>query len=252
MTSKIFWGFLLSICATPIFGQSSEAIDSIVGKIYNLDFANVPFQLEKLEKSDPQIADYLEFDYLWWKMITSNSMTSELEFVHYKNTFNDKVATDDKDFRTLIYFLYQIRYENFKKTSISSYWTALKCQVYIQKLDEEKATRLKPLEKALFLLILEFDKCLKYKFLDKFHPLSSKNEDNFKIRLENIEKLQNEHYKSFETIKNYFLGKIYLEVAHDSIKAYEKFSKLSDEFPDNAVLKEIKNNCRSDHSVIRL
>lgn len=249
---KYILGLLLFLFNFSVLGQSSKQIDEIVEKIYNLDFENVESSLERLKLTDPQISGYLKFDCLWWKMIFSNSEATESEFVNYKNGYHEEELSGKKDFNKLIFFLYQIRYENFKNIGLSRYWTALKCQVFIQKLNDSDTSNFSPLEKIIFQLIVEFNKCLKYSIIDEFNLLQTKNQKKLYSSLEKIERIENENYRSFSTIKDYFLGKIYLEVAHDSVKAYSKFSKLSEEFPDNGVIKELKYSCRSKQSIIIL
>ena len=237
-------GFFLLSFTLLSMGQSTRQIDEVVGKIYNNDFVNIKNQLIEIEKTEPQIADYLRFDILWWKMISSNSDADESEFLSYKNTFIKDNDRDYKDFKKLVYFLYQIRYENFKKTGFSKYLTALKCEVCLQKLDEKKCSVLKPNELIILQLIVQFDKCLRSKYLSDLGLFKERNEREFYASLSKIENLKNIEFESFETIKNYFLGKIYLEIAHDSIKGLEKFSKLSEDYPGNVVFKKIKNKSR--------
>lgn len=148
-------------------------------------------------------------------MISNKSVASELDFANYKNAYQDNINIGDKDFNKLIYYLYQIRYDNLKNVGFSKYWTALKCQVFIQKINDGNAANLRPLERAIFQLIVEFDKCLKYSLIDEFNFLSTQNEKKLLVSLDKIEKIDNGNYSSFLTIKNYFLGKIYLEIAHD-------------------------------------
>jgi hypothetical protein len=69
---KFLFGILLLSFSFSVIGQTSEQIDDVVGRIYNLDFKNVKIKLAELEKTDPQMARYLKFDFLWWQMISSN------------------------------------------------------------------------------------------------------------------------------------------------------------------------------------
>ena len=241
---KLLFGLSLLSLSLSGMGQTSKQIDEVVGNIYNLDFKNVKIKLADLEKSDPQMARYLKFDFLWWKMVSSNSGTDESEFLIYKNAFLEHVDKDNKDFMKLIYFLYQIRYDNFKKSGISKYLTALKCQVYLQMIDETKEGVLKANEKTILQLIIEFDKCLQYKYLGDFGLFKPHNERELSAGLERIESLENREFNSFQTIKDYFLGKMYLEIVHDSVKGVAKFSRLSEDYPDNAIFREIMNKCQ--------
>ena len=240
---NLILGFSLFLFTFSVFGQAQSQIDGIVNQIYNFDFVNVPDQLTQLEKTDPKIAGYLKFDFLWWKMISNFSVSTESEFNEYKKSFLDNTDDINRDFKKLIYYLYQIRYSNFKNTSFSKYLAAIKCHVYLLKIDKEKASALKPLERNIFQLIVEFDKCLKYKFISELDLLTNKNRRQFQISLEKIGTLQSSQFASFKTIKDYFLGKIYLDIENDSFKAYEIFSNLSERYPGNKIFKSIKNDC---------
>ncbi len=240
--------FCIVLFTFSAMAQSPNQIDELVNNIYNLDFSAIPNQISELEKTDPQIAGYLRFDYLWWKMVSNNSDSAESEFIAYKNSFLTYTTESSKDFKTLIYYLYQIRYENYKKTSFSKYLTALKCHAYLLKIDEHNADRLSLLEKNIFQLIVEFDKCLKYRYISELDLITDKYKHQFEISLEKIENLSNSQYSSFETIKNYFLGKIYLEIENDSVKALHKFSELSERFPNNKIFESIKKDCKSKKS----
>lgn len=238
---KFLFGILLLSFSLSAIGQTSELIDEVVGNIYNLDFQNAKIKLAELEKADPQMARYLKFDFFWWKMISSNSVVDESEFLIYKNAFLENIDKDNRDFMKLIYFLYQIRYDNFKKSGFSKYLTALKCQVYLQMIDEKKMGALKANERTILQLIVEFDKCLQYKYLSDFGLFKQHNERELFAGMEKIERLENREFKSFKTIKNYFLGKMYLEIVHDKVKGLEKFSRLSEDYPRNTVFREIRN-----------
>ncbi len=244
MSKKFILGFSFMLGTLCVIGQSADTIDNIVYKIYNLQFDKVPIQINELKKTDPEIAGYLELDYLWWKMISDGTVSSESNFVMAKNGFLTGQNKKNRDFKTLMYYMYQIRYENIKKSSLSKYFSALKCQLYIQKLDESKSDALNPLEQDLLQLVVEFDKCLKYKLINDLDILKIGTNQNIVAGLEKIENLQNKNCRSFVTIKDYFLGKIYLEIVHDSAKAFDKFAKLSENFPSNLVFKEIKQKCK--------
>jgi hypothetical protein len=90
---------------------------------------------------------------------------------------------------------------------------------------------------------------LKYKLVSELDLFTKKNKLQFQNSLDKIDKLQNSQFTSFETIKNYFLGKIYLEIENDTTKAFVKFSELSNRYPGNKVFKGIKNECKSKYLV---
>lgn len=227
-----------------IFAQSPISIDQTISKIYNLDFEKVPSALANIGKANPAMASYLRIDYLWWKMVSNNSAANESEFLEFLNSFRQRRSGLDTDFERLTYFVYQIRYDNFKKQSFSRYITAFKFHFFLGNMDGKKAEKFNSLEKSIFQMTLEFDNYIKYKYLNNYGISSERNLKQYLLCLQNIEKMHNEHYHSFETIKTYLLGKIYLEIENNYLKAFGKFDSLSTDFPGNTIFKTIRENCR--------
>lgn len=235
---------ILFVITQNISAQTPISIDQTINKIYNLDFEKVPSALANIGKANPAMASYLRIDYLWWKMVSKNSATNESDFLEFLNSFKQKRSGLDSDFERLTYFVYQIRYDNFKKQSISRYITAFKFHFFLGNMDGEKSEKFNSLEKSIFQMTLEFDNYIKYKYLNNYGISSERNLQQYLLCLRNIEKMHNVQYRSFETIKNYLLGKIYFEIENDYLKAFGKFDSLSTNFPDNTIFKNIRENCR--------
>lgn len=237
-------GIVIILFSQNILAQPHVAINDAIFKIYNADFENVPSVISKIRKDNPTMASYLDVDFRWWKMITNNSASNESDFLECLNSFRNNNSTVEEDFERLTYFVYQIRYENFKKQSFSRYLSALKFHIFLGNVDDKRAGKLSSLEKSIFQMTIEFDKYIKYKYLTDYGISSKKNIQQYKICLQNIENMQNDQFISFETIKTYLLGKIYFEIENDYQKAYEKFGKLSADYPDNAIFKAIRRDCK--------
>lgn len=237
---------LLLIFSLNIFGQSSYyEVDNIINKVYNLDFENIPEEIANIGKTEPQIACYLRIDYLWWRMISNHSISTESEFCEYLNSFKENKSGIEEEFERLTYFMYQIRYDNFKNEGFSRYLTALNFHFFIGKMDNKKAVKLNSLENSILQLTIEFDKYMKYKYLNSFGFYSKRNIEQCQLCLRNIEKMTNVNSNTFATIKNYLLGKIYLEIEKDYLTAYEKFGNLSAAFPGNKIFVGIKKDCKA-------
>jgi hypothetical protein len=235
---------ILLVFTQNIFAQTPISIDQTIDKIFNLDFEKVPSDLADIGKANPAMASYLQIDYLWWKMVSHNSATNESDFLEFLNSFKQKKSGLDSDFERLTFFVYQIRYDNFKKLSFSRYITAFKFHFFLGNMDGEKAEKFNSLEKSIFQMTLEFDNYIKFKYLNDYGISSKRNLQQSQLCLQNIEKMHNEHYRSFEAIKTYFLGKIYFEIENDYLKAFRKFDALSTDFPENTIFKTIRENCR--------
>jgi len=223
--------------------QPIQETDNIVFKIYNQDFDEIPSSIENLRKSSPQIARYLNIDFLWWKMISGMNEKTEAQFLAGLNSLTEKGA-GNQDFNKLAGFIYQIRYENFRNKNFSKYLTILKFHLFVESIKPEQTEKLESFEKSIFKMTTGLNSYMKYKFLEDYGVQTKKNKENCRISLSTIENMHNASFKSFDVIKTYFLGKIYLEIENDKQQAILKFEKLSDQFPQNAIFRKTLSECR--------
>jgi hypothetical protein len=250
MTKDVRVGLIMMFFALlfiPFFQLQSQPTfqetDEIVFKIYNQDFCGITDNIENLRKSSPQIALYLNIDFLWWKMISDLNEKTEAVFLAGLDSLNE-TNSDNQDFNKLACFLYQIRYENLRNKNFSKYLTILKFHLYVENISSKKAERFGSFEKSIFQMITELNSYMKYKFLEDYGLQTKKNTENCKMSLAKIENLQNTGFKSFDVIKTYFLGKIYLEIENNNQQAILKFEKLSGLFPKNAIFKKTLSDCK--------
>jgi hypothetical protein len=73
---------------------------------------------------------------------------------------------------------------------------------------------------------------------------SKQNIKRYEICLTRLESMNNSDYTSFEIIKQYYLGKIYLDVEKNYSKALNKFEILSKICPNNLIFRKIIEDCR--------
>lgn len=237
----MFFAFLF-IHFFQLRSQPVQETDSIVFKIYNQDFGEIPSSIENLRKSSPQIARYLNIDFLWWKMISDLNEKTEAQFLAGLNSLTE-TASVNQDFNKLAGFIYQIRYENFRNKSFSKYLTILKFHLFVESIKPEHTEKLESFEKSIFQMTTGLNSYIKYKFLEDYGIQTKRNKENCRISLVNIENMQNANFKSFDVIKTYFLGKIYLEIENDKQRAILKFEKLSDQFPQNVIFRKTLSEC---------
>lgn len=222
-----------------LHSQPPVEVDEIINNIYNQNFKDVPFKIEILKKTSPQMAQYIKTDYLWWRMISSYSKSAESDFLTSLNSLNDKnYGSKDEDYNKLIYFIYQIRYENLKNKSFSKYLTILKFHFFMENINSEEIRKSDSFVKSMFQLMTEFEVFMKYKFLNDHGFQTQKNKDKCRSSIDKIESIQNADYKSFDIFKTYLLGKIYLEIENNYQQAFIKFKKLSIMFPENKIFQK--------------
>lgn len=224
--------------------QTDRLVDQVIGHIYNCQFAEVPPLISRLRTADPELASYLDFDLRWWKMIALGTPEAEREFVAYKKAFGDSLLPHDDEFRKIVYHLYQVRYENMGHNTVSKYMSAVKGQIWFSGLDSLRARSLKPDQQFFYRLIVEFHRCVKYRFLGNMGVQATRNQQLYESTTGRIEQMKYPEYRTFESVRDYFLGKIYLEIGKDTAKAVQKFSDLSMAYPGNPVFRQIFKECK--------
>lgn len=240
---KVVFCFLLSHLFMNLYSQPSEIADEIIFKTYNMDFNEVPAKIEILKKTSPQIAKYLKVEYLWWKMISTFNSSTEALLLAEISSLHDK-NSENENYNKLIYFIYQIRYDNFKKRSFTRYLNLLKFHIFLQNIDAVEIKKYDPFAISMFWLITEFDLYMEYKILSHNMFQTKKNFNKLKSSLERIENIPNPENKSFDIIKTYLLGKIYLDIEINYLKAFNKFQQLSVMFPKNIIFRETAAECK--------
>ncbi len=242
---KIIYFIFLILPFHELYGQSAAKFDEIVSNIYNLDFKEVPEKIEELRKISPQIANYLQIDYHWWKMISFQSEQNESEFVAVLNELNNPDKNNRyQNFDRLIFFTYQIRYENLLKKNFSKYLTLLKFHFFMENIDSKNIKNSDSFMISIFNLMDETNTFMKYKFLNDHGFKTKNNMEKCRLSLQKIESMSNPEFKSFDAVKTYLLAKIYLEIENDGQKALTKFAKLSDLFPQNTIFRQSINDCK--------
>jgi hypothetical protein len=240
---KLLIWILCTLSFSNLYGQSPGVFDEIINKIYNQDFCEVPAKIEILKETSPQIAKFVEVDYLWWRMISNLNASTESLFILKLDSLNEE-SSDNENYRRLIYFIYKIRYDNLKNKSLTRYLACLKFHFFMQNIDSSEIKKYDQFVQCLFQLMKEFDLYMEYKFFSNNWFQSKKNIIKYKASLENMENMPVSENKSFSTIKSYLLGKIYLDIEINYTEALKKFEQLSRMFPENAIFKKTVTDCK--------
>jgi hypothetical protein len=235
--------FLLAYSFSSLYSQPSALLDEIISKTYNLNFDEIPGKIEVLKKTSPQVAQYVKVDYLWWRMISSFNPSTESLFLAELTSLNIK-NSENEEYKKLAYFIYQIRYDNFRNKSFIKYLTLLKFHYFLQKIDPEKIKKFDQFVINMFNLIAELELFMEYKFLSDNGFQSKKNTVRCKSSLVNMEGMTGFNNISFDIIRTYLLGKIYLDIEHNYPQAFKKFEKLSAMFPQNNIFMETVAGCK--------
>jgi hypothetical protein len=239
---------LLMLLFFQLRSQPAEETDEIVFKIYNQDFKGIPEKIENLKRTSPQIASYIRLDYLWWQMISNLNTKTENDFLKGLNLLAE-TNSGNQDFNKLAYFIYRIRYDNLRKKSFSKYLALLKFHLYVENISAKKTEKFDSFETSILQMMMEINSYMKYRFFEDYGIQSKKNKQYGQMCLRKIENLKNTDFKSFEVIKTYFLGKIYLEIENDNQQAIRKFEKLSVQFPENTIFRKTLSACQIQQSI---
>jgi hypothetical protein len=241
---KYLLSLIILLISSEIRCQPAE-IDLIVKKIYNQEFGDIQTEIDSLRKDSNDIAQYLEVDYLWWKMISEGNSVSETEFLSELDLLKSQYSENDSvNFAKLFYLIYQVRYENLKKHDISKYIALIKFHLYLDHFRNSEIKVQNSFVKSIFELIDLSELNLKYMLLIDNGLNSKQNIKRYEICLARLENLKNSDYTSFEIIKQYYLGKIYLDVEKNYNKALNKFEILSKTCPNNLIFKNIIEDCQ--------
>lgn len=228
-----------------LYSQPAAGFDEIIFEIYNLDFIEVPAKIAELKKTSPKIANYLQIDYLWWKLISVHSQANESEFLAALALINNPDKNNAyRNYDRLIYFTYQIRYENLKNKNLSKYLTLLKFHFFMENIDVGDIKNPDSFVLSMFGLMDELDAFMKYKFLADYGLSTKSNAEKCRLSLQKMESMHNQEYQSFDVVKTYLLAKIYLEIENNKQMALTKFSKLSTRFPGNTIFKQTIADCK--------
>jgi hypothetical protein len=240
---KLLFFAILLLAVFQVRSQASSEVDEIIFKVYNQDFKEVPTKIQDLNRTSPQIAQYIKIDYLWWSMISNSTTQTDSFFLSELKSLNEK-KSEDEDFSKLIYFIYQIRYENLRNKSFSKYLTIMKFHFFMDNINLSCLKNADSFVQSMFKLMDEVNGFMKYKFLYDNGLNSKVIIEKCRLSLQKIEIMSNSEYKSFDVIKTYLLAKIYKEIENDNQKASMKFTKLSNLFPGNAIFKQTLAECK--------
>lgn len=241
---KILFYLFSMLLLLQLQGQNSE-IDSLVMKIYNQEFRDIPAKIEALKIKSGAIAQYLEVDYLWWKMIAEPVASSEMDFLlSLDSIFVANESDKMESYSRLFYFIYKIRFDNLKQHDLSKYITIFKFHIFLDKIRKSHIKWPNTFMLSLFNLVEESETLMQHRLMVDFGYNKEDNLTKYYASLEKIENMQNTEYTSFEIIKLYYLGKIYLDVEKDDKKALSKFLNLSIMCPGNKIFKSIIASCQ--------
>ncbi len=242
---RIVLFLFLVLSSQNLYSQPHVLFDEIVYKIYNQDFSDVESKIKELKKISPHTANYLQIDYLWWKMISLYTDSNKLKFLTALNELNSgSKTTDFKNYDRLIYFTYQIRYENLTNKGFSKYLTSLKFHFFLENVNWDELKNSDSFAFSMFALMNELNEFMRCKFLNE-HGLKTKNNiEKCRLSLQTIDRMYNSEYKSFDVVKTYLLAKIYKEIERNNEKALDKFMKLALLFPENTIFAEAVADCK--------
>ncbi|MGD9931986.1 MAG: hypothetical protein AB7U05_18345 [Mangrovibacterium sp.] len=204
-----------------------------------MEFEKAEKEINELEISSPKEAEFIRMELLWWKMITLGTKHSESAFLEQLKSFSKSKKIAKSDNNILLYYIYATRYNNYKGSIIRKVSNMVRFQLFLDQWQASIWTSNNSINQSFNNLILEINSYLKSKVSQKCNPFYRDSNENMNIHLKRIESLHNNSYKSFETIKNYLLAKIYLDIEKNKELAFQKFNDLAIQFPKNTIFNHI-------------
>ncbi len=232
--------FIFLIPCKSFSGKSDSINYQIFTLIYSQKFDEAEKKLvECRESMDTFYYNILNLDLYWWRYSMSRSRK---DAVNLKNALMDLESKETNSAEANIYRLiqlsYRFRYEVKRYNVIGAILLRSDIREQINKVETEGIPfsdyRVKLFE--LYLALFEFTDNTLNPFM-----INSKAEA-CKKSISVITRYTIDDDFMVQTLAHYFLGRIYMKVEKDKLKAKEQFLFLSRQFPENQYFKELSDN----------
>ena len=241
-----FWKLLICLafatgCFSGYSNSTPENVETVFTLIYNQQFSKADSILnDPTTNHDSFYHDILKLDLYYWEYSVedNNEKTRRLkEFLTKFNTGNDTKV--DFRLKELIFLSYSARYELKRFNIPGAIILRNKIKKLLSGINESKLhypeNRLK---------LFDLYKVLFTYFDNIFNPLFMENK---RLERENallkIEQYSHDDDLIVNTLANYFLGKIYLNIEKEPQKSKVYFEVLLKKYPQNLTLVELLEDC---------
>ncbi len=235
---RTFFLLIITTFATSsLFGQNEKVINEVFRYIYNQQFHEADSLLAaQHKKTELFYFDILTIDLNWWRhVIYPSELTSKQFNTLLKSMKQERTDTPDKKIKHLVWLSYRLRFE-FKRYNIIG---AIRLRSEIKNLLEEiqvNELNYSNNRKKLFYL---YNALFRY-FNNIVNPFFSETKRNERENaLLEIERYTRDDDLIISTLSAYFIGKIYLNIEKDPLKANRHFKTLTDRYPQNTIFREL-------------
>lgn len=241
-----YWQIIITlfILLGSLSGYSNSAfenVETIFTLIYNQHFSKADSILKNSSgEYDNFYHDILKLDLYYWEYsIESNHQKSERLKSFLSEFYSKKESEFDPGLKELIFLSYSARYELKRYNIPGALVIRSKIKTLLAELNrhalEFPENRLKLFD--LYNLLFQY-------FDNVFNPLFLETKRNEReLALEKIKTYTNDSDLIVNTLANYFLGKIYLNIEKEPSKSKVHFQVLLNKYPDNRTLAELLEEC---------
>jgi len=211
--------------------------DKALYHIYNFEFDEALKESNRISNVAPEEAIFLKMENLWWEMICSPTNKNDSTFIRYLSSVPKLSSYKESRDIKLIYYSYLARYFNFKHQFFKKTSILIKLHNLLKYYNVSGNHSTDTFIESYRSLSVELYNYLELITINKIIPFSGNTSSSRLAILYKIESIQSDNFESFETIKTYILGKIYLEIEGDQDLALKKFQELTQMFPKNTIFK---------------
>lgn len=232
---------LLLICLSGYANQVPEDVEAIFLLIYNQQFSEADSILNSTHHDfDNFYYDILKLDLFYWQYSVESSGEKSEQLKRFLGDFKsgNNIKIDDS-LKELIFLSYSARFELKRFNIPGALILRTKIKNLLSEINQQSlhypANRLK---------LFELYKALFHYFDNVFNPFfrESKRTEREKA-LKKIETYSSDDDLIVETLANYFLGKIYLNIEKEPEKSKIHFEFLINKYPNNLTILELLEHC---------
>ena len=231
------------VCFSGYSNSVPENVETVFMLIYNQQFSKADSILNNpTDNYDRFYHDILKLDLYYWEYSVEDNSEKSRQLQEFLAKFNvEKDIKVDVRLKELIFLSYSVRYELKRFNIPGAVILRTKIKKLLSEINEDKLhypeNRLK---------LFDLYKVLFTYFDNVFNPLfrESKRLER-ESALHKIEQFSNDDDLIVNTLANYFLGKIYLNIENNPPKSKIHLELLLEKYPENKSVSELLAHCNS-------
>ena len=241
---NLFFSLILSMICFPGFSKSTpDNVETVFTMIYNQQFSEADSMLKNaVGDFDNFYYDILKLDLYYWEYSVESTTKKSDQLKQYLADFYSKEdSTINTRLKELIFLSYSVRYELKRFNIPGAVILRSKIKNLLTEINRQALNypenRLKLFD-LYNLLFQYFDNVFNPFFLD-----SKRNERE--NALKKIEFFASDDDIIVNTLANYFLGKIYLNIEKEPRKSKVHLEFLLNKYPNNLSIRELLEHCNN-------